>query len=134
MSGYAIDPRDIRPQDVERATEQAFHAEAALSDVDRLLAEVVGTGQAKGVGAVVDAEGRVAEITLGPQALREGTDGLRDAIFAAVGAAQEHARRQADELLREHLRQAVPGIAVDVAELRRRLGGLLENNHISHKG
>ncbi|MEV4562291.1 YbaB/EbfC family nucleoid-associated protein [Nonomuraea sp. NPDC049419] len=126
MSGYRIDPGNIRPQDVERATEQAFQAEAALADVDRLLAEVAGTGQAKGVGAVVDAEGRVREITLGPQALREGLDGLREAVLAAVGAAQDHARVQADELLREHLQQAVPGISIDMSELRRRIGGLLE--------
>ena len=74
----------------------------------------------------VDAEGRVMKITLGPQALREGTAGLREAVFAAVGAAQDDARVQGEELLREHFRQAVPGIALDPAELQRRLVRFLQ--------
>lgn len=126
MFGYEIDKSDIRHQDVDRATEQAARAEAALAGADGLLDELTGTGRAKGVTATVDAEGRVMKITLGPQALREGTAGLREAVFAAVGAAQDDARVQGEELLREHFRQAVPGIALDPAELQRRLVRFLQ--------
>lgn len=128
MFGYEIDPRNIRPQDVDRATEQARQAEDTLADVDGLLAEITGTGQTNGghVSATVTAEGRVLEVTVGQQAVRKGADALREAIFAAVGDAQSDAQSQVDALLREQLQQAVPGLSLDPAELQRHLGRLLD--------
>ncbi|MEV0622514.1 YbaB/EbfC family nucleoid-associated protein [Nonomuraea sp. NPDC050404] len=128
MFGHDLNPMDLRPQDVDRATEQARGVEAALAEADGLLAELTGTGRSRSghVSAVVNAEGRVLDVTVGERALREGAIALCEDIFTAVGNAQEDVQRQAEALLRGHLRQAVPDLAMDPVELRQRLERLLD--------
>ncbi|GGP10710.1 YbaB/EbfC family nucleoid-associated protein [Nonomuraea glycinis] len=131
MSGFELNPRDIRPQDVERAEEQAERVEALLTELagqDELLAEIVGTGRGDGghVHAAVAADGRVLKVAIEPRAVREGSEALADEIVLTVRRAQQDALRQVDSLVRESLAEALPGTPLDPAELRERLGRLLD--------
>jgi DNA-binding protein YbaB len=125
---FELNPRDIRPQDVERADEQAERVQALLAEQDERLAEIVGTGRGKGghVHAAVAADGRVLKVAIEPRAVREGSQALSDEIILTVRRAQQDALQQVDALIRESLEQALPGTSLDPAELRERLSHLLD--------
>ena len=110
MSGFELDPRDIRPQDVERAEEQAERVEALLTELagqDERLAEIVGTGRGDGghVHAAVAADGRVLKVAVEPRAVREGSEALADEIVLTVRRAQQDALRQVDSLVESRWRR-----------------------------
>ncbi|MEV0227891.1 YbaB/EbfC family nucleoid-associated protein [Nonomuraea sp. NPDC050786] len=127
MSGYGIDPRNIRSQDIDRTTRQVQQAEAVLGDVDELLAEISGAGEADGghVKASATAEGRILRVLIGQQAVRQGSKELSEQILAAVSRAQDDARRQVEALLREQFQQAVPDAGIDPVALQQHVDRLL---------
>jgi len=124
MFGFELDLGDLREQDVDRSGEQAARLEALLAEQEERLAEIVGTGTAaRGqvtAGAAVD--GRVLEVTLGPQATREGSHALAEEILLAVRRAQEDAQRQAEVLLNTAVEEAIPGL--DLAKVNEQLNRL----------
>ncbi|MFG1941657.1 YbaB/EbfC family nucleoid-associated protein [Nonomuraea sp. NPDC048826] len=124
MFGFDLDLGDIREQDVLRSAEQAERLEALLAEQEARVAEIVGAGAGdRGqVRAGAAADGRVLHVTLGPQATRDGSHVLSEEILLAVRRAHEDAQRQAEELLRTAVEEALPG--VDLAALTARLNAL----------
>jgi hypothetical protein len=68
----------------------------------------------------------VLKVAVEPRAVREGSEALADEIVLTVRRAQQDALRQVDSLVRESLAEALPGTPLDPAELRERLGRLLD--------
>ncbi|MEO3874417.1 YbaB/EbfC family nucleoid-associated protein [Nonomuraea sp. B12E4] len=126
MFGYDIDPRNIRSQDLDLATEQVDQAEALLAGVEESLSEIIGVGDSGHVRATATAEGRILEVVLGQQAVKKGSEALSEEILAAVGRAQDDARRQAETMLREEFQQAVPDVSLDPIALQEQLSRFLD--------
>ncbi|NUR89248.1 MAG: YbaB/EbfC family nucleoid-associated protein [Nonomuraea sp.] len=128
MFGHDPHPADIRQQDIDEAEEQLRRLQSTLADHEERLAEIVGTGEGERgyVRATAASDGQVIAVVLDPRAVKDGSRALSEQILLAVQRARQDALRQADALLQEALREALPGTTIDLEALQRQARSLLD--------
>lgn len=95
--------------DLSSLLQLAQQAQGRLSEMQTQLAQQTVTVQAGGgmVRATADGQGRIREITIDPEAVRQGdVELLEDLVLAAVAEAQ----KRAADLYQAELKKLAPGL------------------------
>ncbi|MFF3665353.1 YbaB/EbfC family nucleoid-associated protein [Microtetraspora malaysiensis] len=103
MYGRQFDPADLTDRSLDEVAHQHERVLAWLETAQPDLDRIVGTAEtAEGqVGATVDVNGRVREVSYGPRATRAGSQVLAEQTLVAVREACADAQRQVHDLMRE---------------------------------
>ncbi|GAB2818758.1 hypothetical protein GCM10027176_24050 [Actinoallomurus bryophytorum] len=100
---FDFNPFNLRPEDLERAADEAEKTMRRLEQVQEELSGVTGKGESGDgmVHAVTDANGLLEEIVIKPRALRMPSEDLAEGVTVAIRAAQEDAERRGNQIVHD---------------------------------